>query len=104
MSHPPVTGHATRSVPRGLTYRSVQRRRLEIRHGRPGTLEYTQVLRLLEKHSIRRVAASIEKALVTGAPQPDVVAMYLYPDLRIELATFVLADRPHLRAEQIAPT
>ena len=82
---------------------AVLRRRLENRHGRPGTKEYIKVLRLLEKHSTRRVAAAIEKALVTDAPSPDVVAMYLYPDSQIEIGTFVLAGRPHLRAVQIAP-
>lgn len=82
---------------------AVLRRRLENRHGRPGTKEYIKVLQLLEKHSIRRVAAAIEKALVTDAPSPDVVAMYLYPDPPIEIGTFVLAGRPHLRAVQIAP-
>lgn len=81
----------------------VLRRRLENRHGRPGTREYIKILRLLEKHSTRRVAAAIEMALVTDAPSPDVVAMYLYPDAPIEPGTFLLDDRPHLRAVQIAP-
>ena len=78
------------------------RRRLEREHGHQGTKDYITVLRLIEKHSIRRVAAAIEKALVTGAPSPDVVAMYLYPDTRTEPGTFVLAGRPQLRAVQIA--
>ena len=78
------------------------RRRLESEHGHQGTRDYITVLRLLEKHSTRRVATAIEKALVTGAPSSDVVAMYLYPDERTEPGTFVLAGRPQLRAVQIA--
>lgn len=82
---------------------AVLRRRLEGQHGHQGTKDYITVLRLLEKHATRDVAAAIEKALVTDAPSPDVVAMYLYPDAEIEPGTFVLAGRPHLRAVQIAP-
>jgi transposase len=79
------------------------RRRLEGQHGHQGTKDYITVLRLLEKHSTRGVAAAIEKALVTDAPSPDVVAIYLYPDPQIEQGIFVLAGRPHLRAVRIAP-
>jgi len=79
------------------------RRRLERHNGHKGTKDYITVLRLIEKHSIGRVAAAIDKALVTGAPSPDVVALYLYPDLRTEPGTFVLDGRPHLRAVVIAP-
>lgn len=82
---------------------AVLRRRLEGRHGHQGTKDYITVLRLLEKHATRDVAAAIEKALVTDAPSPDVVAMYLYPDAETEPGTFVLAGRPHLRAVQITP-
>jgi transposase len=81
---------------------AVLRRRLESERGHEGTKQYIAVLRLLEKHATRRVAAAIEKALTTGAPSPDVVAMYLYPDGRTEPGTFVLAGRPQLRAVQIA--
>jgi transposase len=81
---------------------AVLRRRLEREHGHQGTKDYITVLRLIEKHSIRRVAAAIERAMITGAPAPDVVAMYLYPDTWTEPGTFVLAGRPQLRAVQIA--
>jgi transposase len=79
------------------------RRRLENDNGHKGTKDYITVLRLIEKHSIGRVAAAIDKALVTGAPSPDVVAMYLYPDQRTEPGTFVLDGRPQLRAVVVAP-
>lgn len=79
------------------------RRRLESEQGHTGTKGYITVLRLLEKHPTGRVADAIEKALLTGAPSPDVVAMYLYPDHRTEPGTFVLDGRPQLRAVVIAP-
>jgi hypothetical protein len=79
------------------------RRRLESENGHKGTKDYITVLRLLEAHTTRRVAAAIEKAMFIGAPSPDVVAMYLYPDQLTEPGTFVLAGRPQLRAIHIAP-
>jgi transposase len=81
----------------------ILRRRLENRDGHAGTKAYITVLRLLEKHPTARVARAIEKALVTDAPSPDVVAMYLYPDVPTEAGTFVLAGRPHLRGVTVAP-
>ncbi|MBU0609429.1 MAG: IS21 family transposase [Armatimonadetes bacterium] len=79
------------------------RRRLESDNGHKGTKDYITVLQMIEKHSVGRVAAAIDKALVTGAPSSDVVAIYLYPDLRTEPGTFVLDGRPQLRAVVIAP-
>ncbi len=81
----------------------ILRRRLENRDGHAGTKAYITVLRLLEKHSTRRVARAIEKALVTEAPSPDVVVMYLYPDSPTEAGTFVLDGRPHLKGVTVAP-
>jgi transposase len=82
---------------------AVLRRRLENEQGHAGTKDYIAVLRLLEKHSTSRVAAAVEKALVTGTPTPDVVNIYLYPDQQTEPGTFVLAGRPQLRTVHIAP-
>ena len=79
---------------------AVLRRRLEGQHGHEGTKDYIRILRLIEKHAIARVAAAIERALVTDTPSPDVVAIYLYPDQPTDPGTFVLAGRPHLRAVQ----
>ena len=61
------------------------------------------MLRLLENHPPRRVAAAIERALGAGAATPDVVALYLYPDPVTEPGTFLLAGRPQLEAVRIAP-
>ncbi len=81
----------------------VLRRRLETERGHAGTKDYIAVLRLLENHSTGRVAAAVHKALGTGAPTADVVALYLYPDPPTEPGTFVLAGRPQLRSVRIAP-
>ena len=81
----------------------VLRRRLETERGHAGTKDYIAVLRLLENHATRRVAAAVEKSLGTGAPTADVVALYLYPDPPTEPGTFVLAGRPQLRSVRIAP-
>lgn len=82
---------------------AVLRRRLEHERGSEGTKDYIAVLRLLEKHATTRVASAIERALGAGAPTPDVVALYLYPDPVTEPGTFLLAGRPQLRSVRIAP-
>jgi hypothetical protein len=81
----------------------VLRRRLEHERGSVGTKDFIAILRLLEKHSLGRVAAAVQKALGARAATPDVVALYLYPDPPTEPGTFLLAGRPQLRAVRIAP-
>jgi transposase len=80
---------------------TVLRRRLQNEHGHQGTKDYITVLRFLEKHTTRRVAAAVQKALACGATAPDVIGMYLYPDQQTESGTFILASRPQLRGVQI---
>ena len=75
----------------------VLRRRLEKEAATKGTREYISVLRLLEKHSVKRLAMAVDKALGAGAPSQAVIRMYLYPDQPTEPGTFVLDGRPHLR-------
>jgi len=82
---------------------AVLRRRLENEHGHQGTKEFITVLRLLEKHTVKRVATAIEKALSAGITAPDVIGMYLYPDLETEPGTFILDNRPQLKAVTVAP-
>jgi len=77
------------------------RRRLEGERDRDGTKEYISVLRLLERHSVERVAYAIERALAVRAPSASVVGVYLYPDENTATATFLLDGRPHLQAVQI---
>jgi len=81
----------------------VLRRRLESDRGHAGTKDYIAVLRLLEKHPTRRVTAAVHKALAAGSATPDVVALYLYPDLPTEPGTFLLAGRPQLQGVRVAP-
>ena len=80
----------------------VLRRRLENDGGHQGTKEYIRILRMLEKHSIRRVAAAIERALIVRAPSASVVGVYLYPDEQTVTPTFLLDGRPHLQAVRVA--
>ena len=80
----------------------VLRRRLEDDRGHEGTREYITILRMLEKHSVRRVTAAVERALIVRAPSASVVAVYLYPDEQTAPATFLLDGRPHLQAVRIA--
>ena len=80
----------------------VLRRRLEDDRGHEGTREYITILRMLEKHSVSRVTAAVERALIVRAPSASVVAVYLYPDEQTAPATFLLDGRPHLQAVRIA--
>lgn len=80
----------------------VLRRRLEDDRGHQGTKEYIKVLRMLERHSVGRVARAIERALVVRAPSASVVGIYLYPDEHTQPATFLLDGRPHLQAVHVA--
>ncbi|HKI85044.1 MAG TPA: IS21 family transposase [Candidatus Krumholzibacteria bacterium] len=79
------------------------RRRLEDDRGHQGTKEYIKVLRMLERHSIGRVAKAIEQALAVRAPSASVVGVYLYPDEQTQPATFLLDGRPHLQSVRIDP-
>jgi len=66
-----------------------------------GIKEYIQVLRLLEKHPIHRVAHAIEKALKLRHCSRDIVAQYLYPDEVPAAATFILDGREHLQGIRV---
>ncbi len=65
--------------------------------GTQGTREYIRVLRLLEKHSLKRVTRAIEKALSLRRCTRDVVAQFLYPDELPVVPTFTLDGREHLQ-------
>lgn len=81
---------------------AILRRRLENEQGHQGTKAFITVLRLLERHSVKRVANAIEKALSAGVTSPDVIGMYLYPDPATEPGTFILDNRPQLRTVTVA--
>jgi transposase len=73
------------------------RGRLEAQGRLQGVKEYIQVLRLLEKHSVDRVAQAIEKALRLRHCSRDIVAQYLYPDEGPVAPTFLLDGHEHLQ-------
>jgi transposase len=79
------------------------RRRLEEEAGGEGTREFIRVLRLLERHSVARVARAIERALRHRRCNRDVVAQFLYPDQARTPATFSLDGREHLKGIHVAP-
>ena len=69
--------------------------------GTQGTREYIRVLRLLEKHSLKRVTCAIEKALTLRRCTRDVVAQFLYPDELPVVPTFTLDGREHLQGIRV---
>ena len=79
------------------------RRRLEDEGRSQGTREFIRVLRLLEKHSVSKVAAAIDKALRLRRCNRDVVAQYLYPDEPFAPPTFRLDGREHLQGVSVQP-
>ncbi len=78
----------------------VLRRRLEADHGSDGTLEYIGVLRLLEKHSLRRLIKSVSMALDLGCPRKELIEQYLYGENR-EGTVFRLDGREHLKVVNV---
>lgn len=76
---------------------SLLRSRLEHEGQTQGTREFIRVLRLLEKHPVKKVSRAIEKALRLRRCNRDVVAQYLYPDEPFTPATFRLDGRKHLQ-------
>jgi transposase len=80
----------------------VLRRRLENEREGDGTREYIRVLRLLEKHSLPSLRASVEKGLDAGALTRDAIAQFLYPREDWSLTTFSLDGHPHLRHVRVA--
>ena len=69
--------------------------------GTQGTREYIGVLRLLEKHSLKRVTRAIEKALSLRRCTRDVVAQFLYPDELPVVPTFTLDGREPLQGIRV---
>mgnify|MGYP001187824696 CR=1 FL=1 len=63
--------------------------------------EYIQVLRLLEKHPIDRVAYAIDKALKLRHCSRDIVVQFLYPDELPMAPVFVLDGLKHLQGVRV---
>lgn len=79
----------------------VLRGRLENDARIQGIKEYIQILRLLEKHPVNRVAHAIDKALRLRHCSRDIVAQYLYPDELPVAPTFVLDGREQLQGVRV---
>ena len=83
---------------------AVLRRRLEsaAQPRGEGTREYIRVLRLLERYPLASVKQAVERALGSGAPSRDVVAMYLLSPEEGSAPRFRLDGREHLRGVAVA--
>jgi hypothetical protein len=79
------------------------RNRFEEEGRNQGTREFIRVLRLLEKHSMTKVATAIDKALRLRRCNRDVVANYLYPDEPHSPPTFHLDGRELLQGIVVLP-
>ncbi len=73
------------------------RLRLEEEAKSAGIREFIRVLKLLEKHTARKVAKAINKALRLPRCNRDVIAQYSYPDEPFNPPTFRLEGREHLQ-------
>ncbi len=80
------------------------RRRLEADYGADGTRDFIQVLMLLEKYPIARLAKAVTKALNWGAIRPDAVRQFLFDDPDLRRTAFKLDGREHLKAVNVAGT
>ena len=79
------------------------RRRLEADHGSAGAKEYIAVLRLLEKHDLRRLEQAVGLALDLGCPRKELIEQYLYGENR-EAIVFRLDGREHLKGVAVQST
>ena len=79
------------------------RRRLESDRSGDGTKDYIRVLRLLETHSIAKLARAIDETLSRGATNRDLIAQWLMPRENYRVSLFSLDGHPHLRGVRVAP-
>jgi transposase len=82
----------------------VLRKRLEADDESEGTREYIAVLRLLEKHSLKRLKAAVETALNFGCPRKELIEQHLYGEEQREAAVFRLDGREHLKVIKVGCT
>ncbi len=80
------------------------RRRLEADYGTDGKRDYIQVLMLLGKYPVARLAKAVKKALNYGAIRPDAVRQFLFDDPDLRRTAFTLDGREHLKAVNVAGT
>jgi transposase len=79
------------------------RRRLEA-DDRHGTRAFVRVLRLLETHSLARLADAVEYALDLGIEDPDSIRSVLEHRADRPTELFRLDGRPHLAGVRVEPT
>jgi transposase len=82
---------------------AVLRRRLEAEAGGKGTKEYIAVLRLLERHSLKRVEQAVSAALDLGCPRKELISQHLYGE-QWQAGVFCLDGREHLKLVQVRCT
>jgi len=80
------------------------RRRLEADYGTDGTRDFIQVLLLLEKYPVARLAKAVKRALNYGAIRPDAVRQFLFDDPDLRQTAFSLDGREHLKAVNVSST
>jgi hypothetical protein len=80
------------------------RRRLEAEYGADGKRDYIQVLMLLGKYPVARLAKAVRKAVIWGAIRPDAVKQFLFDDPDLRSTSFTLDGREHLKAVKVSGT
>lgn len=80
------------------------RRRLEARHGGPGTREFIRVLRLLEKFTLEELTEAVEYALDFDVVDPDSIRLIVTHRTEAPLELFKLDGRPHLAWVRVETT
>jgi hypothetical protein len=79
----------------------ILQRRLEEEYRSKGVKEFIAVLRLLEKHSLKRVRNAVERGLRINAHTKDAIAQFLYPDEPWTPPLFCLDGREHLKGVRV---
>ncbi len=83
----------------------VLRRKLEAQlpEKHEGTRQYIEILQLLEKYSVKRLAESIEKTLRLPVPGIDIITQYCMDIENPSALTFDLAGHKHLNSVEVSP-
>jgi hypothetical protein len=80
------------------------RRRLEAKHGGPGTREFIRVLRLLEKFTLAQLTEAVEYVLDFDVIDPDSIRLIVTHRADAPLELFKLDGRPHLAWVRVETT
>jgi hypothetical protein len=80
------------------------RRRLEAKHGGPGTREFIRVLRLLEKFTLAQLTEAVEYGLDFDVIDPESIRLIVTHRADAPLELFKLDGRPHLAWVRVETT